>query len=117
MTKRLMKRHNKSRRNKSRSIKRRHNKRKHYSRRVKRGGANPIETNYTEEDFTLFEDYINNLPENDNHDIEQKRWLLDNIHRMPYELEYSPSQLMSDPSEPYRQGLDRIGAYLKYGDD
>lgn len=117
MTKTLRKRHskssyNKSRRNKSRSIKRSNIKKKS-SRRFKRGGSLG---QYEEEDIELFIKYINSLDEMNPRNLEKKNWLLENIRRMPYEINYIPSQYMSNPSDPYYQGLDRIGAYLKYGD-
>lgn len=104
--------YSKSRYNKSRRIKRKVNKKKSFS-RVKRGGSSG---NYEEEDIQLFINYINSLDESNPRNIEKKNWLLQNIRRMPYEVNYLPSQNMSDPSDPYYQGLDRIGANLKYGD-
>lgn len=60
----------------------------------------------------LFVQYIEGL-ENDG----KKKWLVANIHKMPYEEDYQPFFVMDDPSDPYYQGIDRIGGYLKYSND
>ena len=67
---------------------------------------------YSSEDIQLFRNYITRLD-----DDAKKTWLLSNIERMPYSRNYQPNWHMTNPSDPYYQGLDRIGGYLTYGDD
>lgn len=71
--------------------------------------------NYSPEDMTSFKNWIADLSESSQSDIEQKNWLLNNIERMPYEenYEFNWHAVIDDPSEkPYYQGIDRMNGYL-----
>ncbi len=100
--------YSKRRNTKKRNIKNKYKSRRRHSRKH-RGGVPPPP--YIKE-YNLFIEHIN---ENIS-DPTKKAWLLANIRRMPYEIDYE-SQFTSNPRVPYNQGIARIESYNKYGDD